>query len=68
MVPADKTTNFHKLDAEYYHNLLDKSINKAYKIASLSTTLNVISAERRKSLGVDLTVLTVWQRKTVSSH
>ena len=38
MIPADKTTNFYKLDTPSYSTLLDTAITKAYKKAPSNIT------------------------------
>ena len=39
-VPADKTTNFYKMDPQSYHDLLQKNITKTYKTIPAETVNN----------------------------
>ena len=38
IIPADKTTNFYKLDTPSYSTLLDTAITETYKKAPSNTT------------------------------
>lgn len=55
LIPADKTTNFYKLDPATYNTLLEQNITKSYKKAS-SETAHKIQQEDKKitaKLGID---------------
>ena len=54
-VAADKTTNFYRLDAPTYEQLLDTAITKTYKKAPTKATSRIVSDEKKiaKSLGID---------------
>ena len=55
MIPADKTSNFYKLDTPSYSTLLDMAITKAYKKAPSNTTEKIVSEEKKiaTNLGLD---------------
>ena len=45
IVPADKTTNFYKLDTKSYKKLLDKNITKTYKKTPAQTVKSIESSQ-----------------------
>ena len=52
IVPADKTTNFYKLEPSAYNDLLEKNITKSYKKAKPETTRAI--HERNKGIAEKL--------------
>ena len=47
LIPADKSTNYYRLDTESYNKLLTTSITKAYKKAPPNTVDKIISQEKK---------------------
>ncbi len=54
-VPADKTTNFYKMDPPSYNQLLEKNITKNYKKISLQTVSSVESQSKSIANKLNLT-------------
>jgi len=54
LIPADKTTNFYKLEPATYKNLLEKEINKSYKKAPSETTQSVHKKNKEIATKLDL--------------
>ena len=48
LVPADKTSNFYKMDSNTYNSLLQKNITKTYKKVQ-SNTMNSIELEAQEN-------------------
>ena len=55
LIPADKTTNFYKLEPSTYNNLLKQNINKSYKKAQLSTVQDIHNKNKQiaTKLGIE---------------
>jgi hypothetical protein len=45
-VPADKTTNFYKMDTKSYIDLLHKNITKTYKTIPAETVWNIENEDK----------------------
>ena len=54
IIPADKTTNFYKLEPSAYNDLLEKNIMKSYKRAKPETTRAI--HEKTKDIAVKLNI------------
>ena len=47
IVPADKTTNFYKLDTKSYNKLLEKNITKTYKKIPAQTVKSIQTTSKK---------------------
>ena len=54
LVPADKTTNFHKTESSSYNELLNKNITKTYKKVSHSATSSTESETKSSEQKLNL--------------
>ena len=54
LVPADKTTNFCRLDSHSYNQLMHTAIAKSYKKASSNTANKIISEEKKIAENLNL--------------
>ncbi len=54
LVAADKTTNFYRLDAHSYKQLVNTAITKSYKKAPNSTATKIISTEKKIAENINL--------------
>lgn len=73
LVPADKTSNFYKLDQSAYNGLLNKNITKTYKKVSPNTTksIEIEGKAIAKKLEIDDRVNTTAKREafiTLKDH
>lgn len=73
LVPADKTSNFYKMDKLTYNGLLQKNITKTYKKVAPNTTVSIELASKRiaKKLDLDERVNTTARREafiTLKDH
>ena len=55
LIPADKTTNFYKLEPQKYNELLEQSITKSYKKAHNDTAQKIQQEDKKITvkLGID---------------
>ena len=55
LIPADKTTNFYKLEPQKYNELLEKNITKSYKKANNDTAQKIQQEDKKITvkLGID---------------
>ena len=73
LIPADKTSNFYKMDSTAYNGLLQKNITKTYKKVSPNTTTSIEleAKEIAKRLDLDDRVNTTAKREafiTLKDH
>jgi len=73
LIPADKTSNFYKMDSTAYNGLLQKNITKTYKKVSPDTTssIELEAKEIAKRLDLDDRVNTTAKREafiTLKDH
>ena len=54
LVPADKTTNFYRLDSHSYNQLMHTAITKSYKKAPSNTANKIISEEKKIAENLNL--------------
>ena len=53
-IPADKTTNYYRLNTDSYNQLINTAITKSYKKAPSSAPNQIISEERKIATGLNL--------------
>ena len=72
-VPADKTTNFYKIETEEYQKLLDKNVTKEYKKSTEAKTNSIFKKDQKiaKNLGLDDRIYKTSKRQafiTIKDH
>ena len=53
-IPADKTTNYYRLNTDSYNQLINTAITKSYKKAPSSAPNQIISEEKKIATGLNL--------------
>ena len=70
LVPADKTSNFYRMDTTSYNDLLQKNINKTYKKVTQGTTSSIELKAKviAKKLHLDDRINTTTKFITLKDH
>ena len=71
LISADKTTNFYRLDAHSYKQLMNSAVTKSYMKAPTNAAAKIISAEKQqiaKNLNLDNRIDALNRTLPITQH